>query len=73
MGFTAMLWHGRSNRSLNLQGEEFGEERLMNVCTSLPTGADAKTICELLSREVAEWATGAEEYDDMTLLGLSVQ
>jgi serine phosphatase RsbU (regulator of sigma subunit) len=56
----------------NLQGEEFGEERLMNVCTSLPKGADAKTICELLSREVAEWATGVEKFDDMTVLGLSV-
>jgi serine phosphatase RsbU (regulator of sigma subunit) len=43
-----------------------------DLCLNTQMRPDAKTICELLSREVAEWATGAEECDDMTLLGLSV-
>ena len=39
---------------------------------SVPFGTTSQVACELRSREVAEWATGAEECDDRTLLGLSV-
>jgi serine phosphatase RsbU (regulator of sigma subunit) len=58
--------------ALNLQGEEFGEERLMNCCTSLPKGADAESICTLLSSEVSKWSAGVEQFDDTTVLVLSV-
>jgi serine phosphatase RsbU (regulator of sigma subunit) len=58
--------------ALNSQGEEFGEERLMNSCTSLPKGANAEAICTLLSRAVVEWAAGVEQFDDTTILVLSV-
>jgi serine phosphatase RsbU (regulator of sigma subunit) len=58
--------------ALNSQGEEFGEERLMNSCTSLPKGANAEAICTLLSRAVVEWAAGVEQFDDTSILVLSV-
>jgi serine phosphatase RsbU (regulator of sigma subunit) len=59
--------------ALNSHGEEFGEERLMSCLTSLPRGADAEAICKHLSRKVAEWADGVEQFDDTTILVLSVE
>jgi sigma-B regulation protein RsbU (phosphoserine phosphatase) len=58
--------------ALNSQGEEFGEERLMSYCNSLPKGANAEAICMFLSRKVVEWAAGVEQFDDTTILVLSV-
>jgi sigma-B regulation protein RsbU (phosphoserine phosphatase) len=58
--------------ALNSQGEAFGDERLMSCCTSLPKGANAETLCELLSAKVAEWSAGAEQFDDTTILVLAV-
>jgi serine phosphatase RsbU (regulator of sigma subunit) len=59
--------------ALNSEGEEFGEERLMNCCASLPKGVNAEDICMLLSRTVVEWAAGVEQFDDTTILVLSVE
>jgi serine phosphatase RsbU (regulator of sigma subunit) len=59
--------------ALNSQGEGFGEERLMNCCTSLPKRANAEAICMLLSRRVVERAVGVEQFDDTTILVLSVE
>lgn len=56
--------------ALNSHGEEFGEERLMRYCNSLPKGADAQTMCMLLSAQVVEWAAGVEQFDDTTVLVL---
>jgi serine phosphatase RsbU (regulator of sigma subunit) len=58
--------------ALNLQGEEFGEERLLSSCRLLPKGASAESICTLLSQHVAEWSAGAEQFDDTTVLVLTV-
>jgi sigma-B regulation protein RsbU (phosphoserine phosphatase) len=59
--------------ALNSQGEEFGEARLLSCCNSLPQGANAEAICMLLSQRVAEWAGGVEQFDDTTILALSVE
>jgi serine phosphatase RsbU (regulator of sigma subunit) len=59
--------------ALNSQGEDFGEGRLMSCCASLPKGANAEAICMLLSRRVVEWAAGVEQFDDTTILVLSVE
>jgi serine phosphatase RsbU (regulator of sigma subunit) len=58
--------------ALNSRGEEFGEERLMDYCRSLPKGATAVEICASLSQYIAEWSTGVEQFDDTTILVLSV-
>jgi pimeloyl-ACP methyl ester carboxylesterase len=52
--------------AVNLQGEEFGEERIINCCTSLPRGASAEAICMCLFSKVAEWASGVDQFDDTT-------
>jgi serine phosphatase RsbU (regulator of sigma subunit) len=59
--------------ALNTQGEEFGEEKLMNFCRSLPEGVCAEQICRLLSDEIAEWSAGVEPFDDTTILVLAVK
>jgi serine phosphatase RsbU (regulator of sigma subunit) len=59
--------------ALNSNGEEFGEERVMSCCRSLPKGANAETICKILSGRVVEWAAGVEQFDDTTILVLSVE
>jgi serine phosphatase RsbU (regulator of sigma subunit) len=59
--------------ALNSQGEEFGEERLLSCCTSLPKGANAEAICMLLSKRVVEWSAGVKQFDDTTVLVLSVE
>lgn len=59
--------------ALNSRGEAFGEERLMSFCTSLPKEATAEAICALLSGAVVAWAAGVEQFDDTTILVLSVE
>jgi sigma-B regulation protein RsbU (phosphoserine phosphatase) len=58
--------------ALNLKGEEFGEERLVSCCRLLPKGASAESISTWLSQRVAEWSADAEQFDDTTLLVLTV-
>jgi serine phosphatase RsbU (regulator of sigma subunit) len=57
--------------ALNSKGEEFGEERLLNYCKSLPKGATAQQIGVLLSERIAEWSAGVDQVDDTTLLVLT--
>src|SRR5262249_46567521 len=56
----------------NPNGEEFGEERIMQCLSSLPRPIDAEGICKHLCQRAAEWAAGAERFDDTTILALSV-
>jgi sigma-B regulation protein RsbU (phosphoserine phosphatase) len=58
--------------ALNAQGEAFGDERLMTCLNSLPKGANAAAICTLLSDAVSKWSAGVEQFDDTTVLVLSV-
>jgi serine phosphatase RsbU (regulator of sigma subunit) len=58
--------------ALNSHGEEFGEERIISCCTSLPKGAGAEAICMRLFNQVAEWAAGVDQFDDTTILVVSV-
>jgi sigma-B regulation protein RsbU (phosphoserine phosphatase) len=58
--------------ALNASGEEFGEERLLDYCRSLPKGATAHEICAHLSQCIAEWSAAVEQFDDTTILVLRV-
>ena len=59
--------------ALNSHGEEFGEVRMISCLSSLPKGVNAETIGMHLSGRVAEWAAGVEQFDDTTILVLSVE
>jgi serine phosphatase RsbU (regulator of sigma subunit) len=57
----------------NSNGEEFGEERLLNCCRLLPKNATAESICTSLSQCISEWSAGREQVDDITILALAVK
>ena len=71
-GCSIVVYTDGVSDSLNSEGEEFGEERIMRCLTSLPRPMDAEGICKHLAGKVAEWATGAERFDDTTILALAV-
>jgi serine phosphatase RsbU (regulator of sigma subunit) len=54
--------------ALDRHGEDFGEQRLLAWCRSVPKGVSAKTVCDLLSNTIAEWSDGVEQFDDTTIL-----
>jgi sigma-B regulation protein RsbU (phosphoserine phosphatase) len=58
--------------ALSSEDEEFGEERLLDYCKSLPKGATAQEICTSLSQRISEWSAGVEQFDDITILVLTV-
>jgi serine phosphatase RsbU (regulator of sigma subunit) len=58
--------------ALNSQGEEFDEGRLITCCNSLPGGVGAEAIGRSISKTVVEWTAGSEQFDDTTVLVLSV-
>lgn len=72
-GSTVVVYTDGVTDALNSKGEEFGEERLMSCCRALPKGANAEAISTLLSAAIFEWAAGVEQFDDTTILVLSVE
>jgi serine phosphatase RsbU (regulator of sigma subunit) len=71
-GCTIVVYSDGLIDAVNLKGEDFGEERLVDCCRSLPKGATAQEICAHLSQCLAEWSAGAEQFDDTTILVLTV-
>ena len=71
-GCSIVVYTDGVSDALNSEGEEFGEERIMRCLTSLPRPIDAEGICKHLAGKVAEWAAGADRFDDTTILALSV-
>jgi serine phosphatase RsbU (regulator of sigma subunit) len=51
----------------NPQGEEFGEERLIDLVLRDPT-IDAGAIVSGVNRAVTAWAAGAPAADDITVV-----
>jgi phosphoserine phosphatase RsbU/P len=72
-GAAILLYTDGITDALNSRGDEFGEERLISCCASLPKAANAETICQMLSNAVAEWPAGVEQFDDITILVLVVE
>jgi phosphoserine phosphatase RsbU/P len=70
-GGTVIVYSDGLIDALNSNGEEFGEERLIEHCRSLPKGATAQTISASLSQCIAEWSAGVEQFDDTTILVLT--
>jgi len=58
--------------ALNIHGEEFGEERLIQCCQRIGAGAGANDITEVLTRASVEWSAGVEQFDDTTLVVMAV-
>ena len=58
--------------ALNIRGEEFGDERLVQCCQRIGAGTQANDIAEILTRAAAEWSAGVEPFDDTTLVVIAV-
>jgi sigma-B regulation protein RsbU (phosphoserine phosphatase) len=55
------------SEAMNLQEEEFGERRLVAIAED-SRSQSAHYICGHLIKSVRQYATGAEEIDDMTMV-----
>lgn len=71
-GSTVVVYTDGVTDAMNSQEDEFGEERLISWCASLPKGANAREICTFLASKVVEWSARVEQFDDMTILVLTV-
>lgn len=58
------------SEAMNINREEYGDERLIGLLRSC-AGAAAEEIFELLKRDVREFTDGAERSDDITIITLT--
>ena len=56
----------------NAAEEDFGDERLVEYCSTIAVGMDAKGTADRLMQAVAEWSGGVERFDDTTVVVLHV-
>jgi serine phosphatase RsbU (regulator of sigma subunit) len=56
--------------ALNLGYEEFGLDRLIDLCTTRRASADE--LLTVIMHAIVEWGGGRDQGDDITLLALSV-
>lgn len=56
----------------NGEEEEFGDERLIECCSTITAGMDAKGVADSLMHAVAEWSGGRKRFDDTTVVVLHV-
>lgn len=57
----------------NLDGEDFGEERLIHLAERLPRELTAEQIVKAVADEVSRFTAGADQADDITLVALKAQ
>lgn len=58
------------NEAMNDAGEPFGEDRLIATLAGLDTATDANAVLRGVGAAITEFAGGAEQSDDITMLGL---
>jgi serine phosphatase RsbU (regulator of sigma subunit) len=58
--------------ALNVRGEEFGDERVVECRLGMDAGAEAYDIADKLTRATADWSAGVEPFDDTTLVVIAV-
>lgn len=66
-GDTLVLYTDGVTEARNEQGEEFGEDRLLEVLRSAPTG-EAQPVVDHVLEAVKNFAAGAPQHDDITLI-----
>ena len=54
----------------NMEGEDFGEERLIRLAERLPRELSADEIVRAVADEVSRFTAGADQADDITLVAL---
>jgi sigma-B regulation protein RsbU (phosphoserine phosphatase) len=60
------------SEALNIEGEEFGTNRIMDTLRSIKT-LSADQIRDVVVRRVKEWCSGMSLYDDLTFVVMKVK
>ena len=66
---TVLIYTDGVVEARNPAGEEFGLDRLREICSTLPDSPDE--LLSLIMAAIAEWSGDREQGDDITLLALS--
>ena len=69
-GDSICLFTDGVTEALNSAGDEFSEERLLREISTL-SGFSMQTLVEELSRSIATFTAGTDQFDDITILALS--
>jgi sigma-B regulation protein RsbU (phosphoserine phosphatase) len=69
-GDRVVLYTDGISEATNAEGEQFGEERLVNFVQSLPRDMSARRVAEQILEALREFLGPVEPQDDMTLLVL---
>jgi serine phosphatase RsbU (regulator of sigma subunit) len=56
----------------NAAGEDFGDERLVDCCRSIPVEMDANGVADTVMQAIAEWSAGTEQFDDTTVVAIDI-
>ena len=62
-----LLYTDGLNEAENRQQEQYGEERIIQLMTSLPDSS-SRDIVEALKTDTDQFRDGAEQNDDLTIL-----
>jgi sigma-B regulation protein RsbU (phosphoserine phosphatase) len=69
-GDALLLYTDGITDARNLEGEDFGEERLVRLAERLPRALTADELVHAVADEVSRFTAGAEQADDITLVAL---
>ncbi len=69
-GDIIILYTNGLTETTNVDGEYYTSDRLKEVLNRTPGSATAEEVVDLVKKDVGAHSTGAERYDDITLLGL---
>lgn len=69
-GDSLLLYTDGITDARNLEGEDFGEERLIRLAERLPRELTADEIVRTVADEVSRFTAGADQADDITLVAL---
>jgi serine phosphatase RsbU (regulator of sigma subunit) len=71
-GDRIVLYTDGINEAANREGEDYREERLMDLVQALPTGMSAREATEKVLEDLYRFLDGTEPQDDVTLMVLRV-
>ena len=71
-GDTILLYTDGFSEALNREGEEFGDEALLNAARRHAAAPTAQALLDAIRNEVDMFTTDAGQHDDMTMIVMRV-
>jgi serine phosphatase RsbU (regulator of sigma subunit) len=72
-GDSLLLYTDGITDARNMDGEDYGEERLQRLAGRLPREYTAKQIVQAVAEDVSQFTGGADQADDITLVALKTR